>query len=92
MPCAPSVLAHALSSKVRQLRLLHRRQDRHELWVGRELPSLTGPVGNVLDAADLLTHDLLGAGAERRHLTARKVRPDGRTHATLVRAAIETQR
>jgi len=42
--------------------------------------------------ADLLTHDLLEADASARHLTARKVRPDGRTHATLVRAAIETQR
>ena len=49
-------------------------------------------VGNVFDTADLLTHDLLEADASARHLTARKVRPDSGTHATLVRATLETQR
>ena len=53
---------------------------------------LGGPVGNVFDTADLLTHDLLRAGAEHRHLTARKVRPDGGTHPMPVRAQIETRR
>ena len=53
---------------------------------------LGGPAGNVFDTADLLTHDLLEAHASARHLTARKVRPDGGTHPMPVRAQIATRR
>lgn len=54
--------------------------------------NVTGPVGNFSEASALFTHERSRAAGTPRHLTAHDVRQDSGTHATRVRATINTRR